>query len=282
MSVYEGLTVGSFKKSTAKRLPICFCLDVSGSMLAKSDNGVARIVELSQAFNTFISTMKDDPEVAEAADIAILSFGDEVKIVQPMMPISEMKMQKIKVKKGSFTPLGEAVLAAVKLLELRKNGYKEKGMKYYQPWLVVLTDGEPEGEGAVEAMEEAIKQANALEQAHKLVVFNVAIGSDADFSMLRRLSVRRPEPIRVEAENLDELFEFLGSSSTIVVNGGELVPPEPIRIYTEEEPEGAGGPRVWREVRPDEFPCGESGGIPSEDPPEGESIDFTEFIGWDI
>ena len=49
MSMYEGITEGDFGKSTKKRLPICFCLDVSGSMISPMANGGTRIGELNRA-----------------------------------------------------------------------------------------------------------------------------------------------------------------------------------------------------------------------------------------
>lgn len=226
MSIFEGLTEGSFNRSTAKRLPIVFCLDVSGSMLAPTKNGTPRIQELNEAFWRFIDTMKENAEVAAAADIGILTFGGVVEVVQNMIPITELPNHRILVRERSLTPLGECIQAAIYMLNKRKAAYKEQGKKYYQPWLVVLTDGEPEGDGALEAMEEAIRQTNELEREKKLTVFNVAISPEEGFPMLKRLSIMRPEPIQSDAENLNSFFEFLGSSSSAVVDPSQPVPPD--------------------------------------------------------
>ena len=51
MSIYEDLRPGDFAKSTKKRLPICFCLDTSGSMIAPTASGKTRIKELNDAFS---------------------------------------------------------------------------------------------------------------------------------------------------------------------------------------------------------------------------------------
>ena len=107
----------------------------------------------------------------------------------------------------------------MKLFEIRKIAYREKGIKYFQPWLVVITDGEPEGAEALENMNIAIQQTVELERNNKLVVFNIGIGSDANLAMLQRLSVKRDAPINVEETNLDELFSFLSSSSESIIGG---------------------------------------------------------------
>lgn len=221
MSIYEGLTAGDFAKSTKKRLPICFCLDVSGSMCAPTKSGRNRIEELNDAFSKFITAMKANEDVASSADIAIVTFGGKAKILKNFGPLSGIDAPKIEVNQRSLTPMGEAIQVALKLLEIRKNGYKDKGIKYFQPWLVVLTDGEPEGEGANENMTIAIGQATELEASNKLVVFNIGIGADANLDILRKLSVKRENPISVDETNLAELFAFLGSSSESVVSGGD-------------------------------------------------------------
>ena len=219
MNQFEGLTSGSFKNSTRRRLPICFCLDVSGSMDAPAGFMRKRIDEMNEAFNRFISSMKENEMVADAADIAILTFGGDVKIAQNMTPISQLGRQDFQTVRFSFTPLGEVVLAAIEVLNLRKQGYKAKGMKYYQPWLVVITDGEPAGVGAEDAMNEAVTELNRLEREGKIVVFNVGIGNDVGIEQLKRLSVKRKDPIRLEVENLSDFFDFLNASSTQIVTG---------------------------------------------------------------
>lgn len=222
MSIYEQLEPGDFKKSTRKRLPICFCLDVSGSMIAPTTDNRTRMDELNDAFSKFIETMKNNPEVSASADIGIVTFGGDVRIAQQFIPVSNLNHNSINVNMKSLTPLGEAIQLSLKLLEVRKNAYKQRGIKYYQPWLVVLTDGEPEGKNAKKSMEEAIAQTTKLEGDNKLVVFNVGIGADANLDELKKLSVKRKEPISVTETKLDELFTFLGASSESVIGGDDV------------------------------------------------------------
>ena len=37
----------------------------------------------------------------------------------------------------------EAVMQALKLLETRKKEYVDAGVDYYQPWMVIMSDGQP-------------------------------------------------------------------------------------------------------------------------------------------
>ena len=47
------------------------------------------------------------------------------------------------------TPMGEGVRLALDLLDKRKQEYKDKGVDYYQPWLVLMSDGQPNGNVAI-------------------------------------------------------------------------------------------------------------------------------------
>lgn len=222
MSIYEDLTPGDFAKSTKKRLPICFCLDTSGSMYAPTKSGRTRMDEVNAAFGEFITSIKKNPDVNAAADIAVITFGGKAEIAQKFMPVSSMQTPEIEAKSRSLTPIGEAILGAVALLEKRKEGYKTRGIKYYQPWLVVITDGEPEGKDAVANMNEAIEKVTELETQSKLVVFNIGIGDEANLDVLKRLSLKRAAPINLQFENIGGFFSFLGASSESVVNGDDM------------------------------------------------------------
>jgi uncharacterized protein YegL len=69
-------------------------------------------------------------------------------------------------------------------------------------------------------MELAIKACNELEKDDKLVIFNIGVGNSVDFDILKRVSVKRAEPISVSSGDFGKLFEFLGSSSSSVVSSG--------------------------------------------------------------
>ena len=182
----------------------------------------------------FVDTAKDNPEAASSADVAIVTFGGYPEILKPMSQLGSSTMPTIQVREHSLTPMGEAIKIALNILEVRKNGYRDRGLKYFQPWLVLITDGKPEGKNADEEMESALAKLNEMERNRKIVVFNIGIDDEVDTDMLRRISVLRPKPISIESDDLSSLFKFLGSSSTQVIDGAmgtdslykEIVDPE--------------------------------------------------------
>ena len=210
----ENFSSTDFGSSTRRRLPICFALDTSGSMM-----GIP-IRQLNMGLHNFVASIKANDDTRSSTDIAIVTFGSKVDIVMPFGKISkENGLPEIKAS-TTLTPIGEGVLTALELLNARKEGYKEMGIKYFQPWLVVITDGAPQGPNAMQNMELAIKACNELERDDKLVVFNIGVGSGVDLDCLKRLSVKREEPISINSTDFAKLFEFLGSSSSSIVSSG--------------------------------------------------------------
>ena len=210
----ENFSSSDFGSSTKRRLPICFALDTSGSMM-----GIP-IKQLNMGLQNFVASIKSNDDTRSSTDIALVTFGSKVDIVMPFGKISKDKgIPEIKAS-TTLTPIGEGVLTALELLNARKEGYKEMGIKYFQPWLVVITDGAPQGPNAVANMELAIKACNELEANDKLVVFNIGVGSGVDFDCLKRLSIKREEPISINSADFGKLFEFLGSSSSSIVSSG--------------------------------------------------------------
>ena len=209
----EKFSASDFGNSTKRRLPICFCLDTSGSMMGNP------IKQLNMGLSNFIASIKANDDTKSATDIAIVTFGSSVEIVMPFGKIGDNGLPEISAS-TTLTPIGEGILTALELLNARKEGYKELGIKYYQPWLVVITDGAPQGPNAMANMDLAIKACNELEAEDKLVVFNIGVGSSVDFEILKKLSIKREEPISVSSGDFGKLFEFLGSSSSSVVSSG--------------------------------------------------------------
>ena len=107
------------------------------------------------------------------------------------------------------TFLGEGVNLALDTLEKRKSVYSGSGVLYYQPWLVLMTDGQPNGDAR--ELERAVQRVTELVAAKKLTVFAIGIGADADMSVLARFSPNRP-PLRLRGLNFKEFFEWLSKS----------------------------------------------------------------------
>lgn len=124
---------------------------------------------------------------------------------------------------SGLTPIGEAVNLGLDLLEKRKNEYKGKGIDYYQPWLVLMTDGRPEGSEPAE-LQRAIQRAADMANRRKLSIF--PIGMNADMNVLAQFSPKRA-PLKLQGLNFRAFFEWLSQS---VVRTFQSTPDEKIQL----------------------------------------------------
>lgn len=180
--------------------------------------------ELNTGFQRFISDILADPMAKLSADVAVITFARTITTVKEFGPIRESDTGlKITTSQENETLLGEAIELALTELAKRKETYRQHGVEYYQPWLVVMTDGVPTGSRHRE-LEGRLKE---LSTFRKLSVFVFGIG--ANMSELSYISPGR-SPMAINGQKFTELFAWLSRSVRMVSmsipgDGVSLVPP---------------------------------------------------------
>lgn len=197
------------------RVPICLVLDVSGSMAG------APINELNEGVRLFFDAIKADDVAQYAAEICVVTFGSSVTKVLDFMSIERQTVPALNA--DGATPMGAGVSLGLDLLEARKDDYKRAGVDYYQPWLVVMTDGEPTDDISM-----AAARIKSLVVGKKLSVFPIGIGSSANMMKLGNLSPTRP-PLRLQGLNFKEFFTWLSRSVSRV---SQSTPGESVELDT--------------------------------------------------
>ena len=181
------------------RVPIVLCLDTSYSM-----DG-APIRELANGVKLFYASVCADEIARYSAEIAIVTFGNQgVQRVADFGPVEGQP--ELNFVAGENTPMGQAVCEALDSLENRKREYQKAGVDYYQPWLVLMTDGMP-----TDNVNEAVNRVVDLVNAKKLSVFPIGIGDGADMNTLSSFSPSRP-PLRLIGLEFRKFFEWLSAS----------------------------------------------------------------------
>lgn len=184
------------------KIPVCLCLDTSGSMSGRA------IYELNDGLRVFYEELRQDSTASESADIAIITFGyGGVECVRDFGDVFSAEAPELKA--GGMTPMGEAVDLAADMLTNRVRAYQEMGRESYTSWLILTTDGMPNGNPLY--LQRAVKKVNAMEDNGELVVFPVAVGYDADVETLIRFS-RKRRPIGVFDLNFAEMFFWFSES----------------------------------------------------------------------
>ncbi|MBD9699450.1 VWA domain-containing protein [Flavimobilis sp. GY10621] len=189
-------------ENPAPRVPVALCLDTSGSM-----DG-APIRELVAGVNQFFDAIDKDEDAHDAAEICIVEFNSGTKVIQDFAGVD--RAQRISgIDARGATYLGEGVNLALDTLETRKKMYSDTGVLYYQPWLVLMTDGGPNGSAA--ELERAVERVTKMIGDKKLTIFPIGIGPDADMSVLARFSPTKP-PLRLQGLSFNEFFAWLSKS----------------------------------------------------------------------
>ncbi len=188
--------------NTSSRIPVCLCLDVSGSMYDC-------IGELESGVNAFYDAVRKHDAAKDSCEIAVVTFGSSVQVLEDYSTVDRKSPLKLTANGG--TPMAEGAEKALEILEARKNEYKANGVDYYQPWLIVMSDGEPNSRDAVKVVQDKIKE---LEAQKKLVVFAIGIGDGAAMEVMDDFSRKKAK--KLKGFNFADFFEWLGKSVGIV------------------------------------------------------------------
>jgi uncharacterized protein YegL len=183
------------------RLPICLCLDTSRSMKGNP------ILELKKGIDFFFQAIKDDEIAKYSIEISIIVFGNKVEKILDFKNMDAQEMPKLIAKGGTL--MGEGISLALDILEQRKKEYSNKGIDYYQPWIVLMTDGR-----SGDNLNDSIRKVTNLANKAKLTLFPIAIGSKADTKSLKELSTLKNNMI-LKVKNpkyFQDLFMWLSQS----------------------------------------------------------------------
>ena len=188
--------------------PRCACilvLDTSGSMSGDPIN------QLNSGVHEFISSVQKDDLAKYSVELAILTAGMSIEEVMPFTIAKNIDYNS-HFEANSLTPLGGAVEQALRMLEERKEEYRQTGTPYYQPWLVLISDGAP-----TDHWQYVAQKAKDLCNNKKLVSLAVGV-NNADMSILSEFS-NRPA-LKLQGLNFKDFFEWLSASMSRVSGSG--------------------------------------------------------------
>lgn len=184
--------------------PRCACmvvLDTSGSM------GGSPIDQLNDGFQGFIESLKEDEVAACSVEVGVITAGGNVsEQLQFTTAMSIDHCNRFSASGG--TPIGQAVELALSRLEERKASYRKAGVAYYQPWLVIISDGAPTDEWS-----HAAQKSRELSNSRKLVVLPIGV-EGADLNVLSQFSSKPAK--HLNGLKFREFFQWLSASMSRV------------------------------------------------------------------
>ena len=201
------------------RIAVALCLDNSGSMEG------APIAELNEGVKAFFDAVLSDEKAREEVEICVVAFGGpKAGLLQDFCSIQRQEVPFLSTCKDRLSDpshfIGEAVNMALDMLERRTKEYQDAGVDYYQPWLVLMTDGEPYGEDVTITQDgdnlhitrEAMRRATGLVNNKKLTILPIGVGADVDMETLKGFSPKIA-PMKLQGLKFKEFFEWLSKSA---------------------------------------------------------------------
>jgi uncharacterized protein YegL len=182
----------------------------------------SKISQLNEGLHTLKEELISDKIAASRVEIAIITFGSDITIVQDFVTAEYFNPPILS--PAGATPMGQAINLALDKLQTRKALYRENGVAYYRPWVFLITDGEPTDDEWQSAAQRVTEQEN-----NKKVAFFCIGVEDANMEILGQISPRQPAKLR--GLEFQAMFKWLSASLTQVShsNVGEQVALEPPR-----------------------------------------------------
>ena len=194
-----------FINNQEERCPILLCLDRSGSM-----NGTP-IKELKESIEQFRQDLLDDPAVAAKVDVGVISFNHLVNW-QDFQNSTQFTPPPLSAQGG--TKIAFAMEVSLDMCEKRKDSYRENGIAYHRPWIILITDGKPDHDSE-EEIDNIRERLESAEQNRRAAIFTIACGNQSrDIAqwLTDNISPSNRPAKRTNEANFKELFRWLSNS----------------------------------------------------------------------
>jgi uncharacterized protein YegL len=179
-------------------------LDVSGSMSGE------KISALNEGIRRFRDETSCDDLAKKRVDLAVITFGEGVNVVHNFSNIDQFEPPTFSA--DGKTPMGEAILRAIDLVEERKTQYKAQGIDYFRPWIFMVSDGEPTDMRPGDSRWEEVRRRVHEGEANSKFMFFAVAAEPANVESMTQIAPPNRPPIKLIGTKFPEMFTWLSKS----------------------------------------------------------------------
>ena len=173
-------------------------VDTSGSMSGDAINS------LNEGINRFKEDVCKDERTKNILDVAIVEFNSTVRVVQNWCPIEYMEPTNLIASGG--TDMEGGLRLAIDMVRERSRFYLfETGTTPYKPWIILITDGYPNG-----SIDDIAAEIADLDLKGKLHLWSLAV-EGADTSVLNKLCGGK-RALKLKGKDFTEFFNWVNMS----------------------------------------------------------------------
>jgi len=192
-----------------QKCPCILVLDVSGSMQG------APIEQLNEGLKEFQKEILDDETASDRLEVGIITFGSVIEEVQSFSILENFEMPVLKI--NGSTRLVDGAREGIRLIKERKKWYKETGQTYYRPYVILMTDGYPDGGQDMNGLASEVRT-GVDNKSFNFWAFGV---EGADMNMLETISHESFKPMKLKGVDFVKFFKWLSSSLSAITTSHE-------------------------------------------------------------
>ena len=206
-----------------RRLPVYLLIDTSGSMTGEP------IESVKVGLEAMLSSLRGDPFALESANISIITYDREVKVILPLTPLEDIQLPEITCPESGPTNMGAALKTLCKQIdsEVHLSTPTQKGD--WMPLLFLMTDGKPSD---IMEYNEAIPEVKKRKFA---TIVACAAGSKAKTEPLLQLTDQVYTLDTMDKSSFSQFFKWVSSSigvgnRSIGATSDLILPPPPEEV----------------------------------------------------
>ncbi len=193
-------------QNTNSRIPIFFCIDVSGSMGNKVNVFETRLSLLSKVMEKLLENMQKHPVLSERAVIGIVTYNNKAILHQSALDLGILDIKKATCfQAANQTVFSLGLHRTLQAIDQYRDSVRRSDVETFTPMLVFMTDGEPVGDSDDE-IERVYRDIWSRVQKKDLYVFSIGISNQANMSYVYALDPAHQGYQMINENDFEKVF----------------------------------------------------------------------------